>query len=369
MATLPNSTLLSVERKRARDRRAQRNLRHRKNDRIAKLESELSACREQMLSYQAHIRGLENMCTHLREQNLRLLERHPPKKLDGCSSQRADFQDTTLHLQPSHSMNLAHDIRYHFSGAVTYSISTRQAAKATRSFDSNGQSSADEAGRAFPSTTQSLPQDTTVLLWRHTPPQGCFVWDTLPTHSLWGEDKGVALESPELPSPLELLYGSSTNRLADVIHNNTRVWRSREPERLACGWVVYLLAKWMAAPSKPRFERLPEFLRPEPEQLRHPHPVCIDGIAIPQLRINLISKAHLYDLDLVLGMLSCCLKVRWPWGKNFLTRSGDAELCILPEFYNTFMSLEGWGLTEEFIKKYPELLEGLNSEDVCYKVV
>lgn len=124
----------------------------------------------------------------------------------------------------------------------------------------------------------------------------------------------------------------------------------------------------MAEPSECRFKRVPEFLRPMPEQLRHAYPACINTIVFPQLRVNLMSKHNLYHLNEVLGMLSCCIKVRWPWGKNFLTPSDDAGLHISREFYNTFMTLSGWGLTGEFISKYPRLLEQIDVETVRYRV-
>lgn len=81
-----------------------------------------------------------------------------------------------------------------------------------------------------------------------------------------------------------------------------------------------------------------------------------------------MSNHHPYDFNEVLGMLSCCIKVRWPWGKSFLTSSDDAGLHISAEFYNTFMRLSGWGLTREFINKYPKLLEQVDVETILYQV-
>ncbi|KAJ5815256.1 hypothetical protein N7474_007033 [Penicillium riverlandense] len=371
MTSLPSPTFLSLEKKRARDRRAQRNFRHRKNAHISMLESELSACREQMMSYQARIRDLESTCSQLGEQNVQLLKQHPQDGVVRCSWQ-TDVLYPNTHTNSSLSMNVElvqrppHDTSQS-SDTISRRLPTSRATKAL-SPSSCYQSATDETGHALPSVARRPSQDAIAPPWSLTPPQGRFMWDVLPTHSPWGGDLRMALESPDFPSPLELLYGSRTNKLANIIHDNTRLWRCREPERLAGGWLAYAFAKWMAEPSKPRFERLPEFLRPVPEQLRHAHPVCIDGVVFRQLRINLIYKPHLYDLDEVLGMLSCCLKVRWPWGKNFLTPSDGAELHILPEFYNTFMSLDGWGLTEEFIHEYPELLDQMDVQNVHYEV-
>lgn len=227
----------------------------------------------------------------------------------------------------------------------------------------------DEPGSLLPNVSRKPSQKSIALHWSLTPPHGPLMWDALPMYSPWGADLRMVQESPEFPTPLELLYGSQGNKLANFIHDNSRLWGCHDPERLACGWLNYALAKWITEPSECRFKRMPEFLRPVAEQLRHAHPACIDLVVFPQLRVNLVTKQHLYNLNEVLGMLSCCIKVRWPWGKCILTPGDDANLYISPEFYDTFMQLDGWGLTPEFISKHPELLDKIDIESVCYQVM
>src|SRR6201986_4874740 len=114
-------------------------------------------------------------------------------------------------------------------------------------------------------------------------------------------------ESPDVPSPLELLHGSKHNQLANAIHDRLRMRACREPERLAYGWLEYLIIKWYSEPTPTRFRRVPDFLKPRPEQLSHPHARCIDGIIWPKLRVNLILNQHKYDLEQFGGLISCCL--------------------------------------------------------------
>lgn len=369
MASLSNSTLLSLEKKRARDRRAQRKFRHRKDNYISVLESHLEACNEQIEYYLARIRDLEN--TSIPGQTAQPLEEHPHDEGSGRSYQ-TDLP--FVHCQPQfwHFTNLSlswypSNYIYNSSGDLSCQSSGLGNAE-TFAPSSTYQSATDNLGHSTSSISYTPSQYAIVPQWTLTPLQGLFMWDPLPMYSLFGGDLRMVKESPDFPSPLELLYGSRRNRLANFIHDNSRLWGCHDPERLAGGWLNYVLAKWIAEPSESRYKRIPEFLRPVAEQLRHPHHACIDIIVFPQLRSNLISQQHLYDLKEVLGLLSRCLKVRWPWGKNFLAPSDDAVPYMAPEFYNSFMSLSGWGLTGEFISKHPELLDKMDIESVYYQV-
>lgn len=67
------------------------------------------------------------------------------------------------------------------------------------------------------------------------------------------------------------------------------------------------------------------------------------------------------------GYASCCVKVRWPWGKDVLERDADDNLRVRSEFSDVFTQESGWGVTGEFIEKYPELLEGMDVEAVRFR--
>src|SRR6201986_4198935 len=130
-------------------------------------------------------------------------------------------------------------------------------------------------------------------------------------------------ESPDVPSPLELLHGSKHNQLAKAIHLLLRMRACREPERLAYGWLLYVYTKWSFEPTEARWARLPKFLHPLPEQIQYSHPSCLDSFIWPRLRVNFIKNQHRYDLERFGGFISCCMKVRWPWGANVLEADDD----------------------------------------------
>jgi hypothetical protein len=179
--------------------------------------------------------------------------------------------------------------------------------------------------------------------------------------------------SPEAPKPIEILYGSRHNFLANAISDCSRLWPVSEPERLAWGLVLYDLAKWTKAPSEESYARVAGFLRPVPEQLLHPHSYFIDLIPWPRLRTNLIKYQHLYDHAEVSSLIACCAKVRWPWRKAVLyPNDTTGELELAPDFYETFTRLDGWALSKEFfpcVQKYPGLLEGIDIDEITYQVM
>ncbi|RTE84365.1 hypothetical protein BHE90_000976 [Fusarium euwallaceae] len=149
----------------------------------------------------------------------------------------------------------------------------------------------------------------------------------------WSRRADLVKASPDVVSPLDLLFGSKHNSFATSIQRTLRQFHCRDPERLAIGWLLFM--------------RLLEYMRPVVEQLQVPHPSYLDMILWKRLRVNLLRTHQTLDLDKVLGLLSCCLKVRWPWGEDILEPGNDGELHIRPQFFEVFTQVEGWGLTSD----------------------
>lgn len=101
-------------------------------------------------------------------------------------------------------------------------------------------------------------------------------------------------------------------------------------------------------------------------QLHRSHPVALDMLVWPQMRVNLIRQWDRYDFAELMGFFSCCVKVRWPWGVDVLERDEDDNLRMKSEFMDVFFQESGWGLTTEFIEKYPEVFEGMDVEAVRF---
>jgi hypothetical protein len=185
----------------------------------------------------------------------------------------------------------------------------------------------------------------------------------IPATCPWLARSDLIVACPPEPSPLDLLYGTRRNFLADQIHRSIR-HSIRDPECLASGWLVYLFSKWRVSPNPATFERLPSFYRPLMTQIHKGHPSALDLMIWPRLRMNLVENWAKYDFVELIGYLSCCTKIRWEWGKDVLERDSDDNLQIRSEFFDVFTRESGWGLTSEFIEKYPKLMDGMDIEAV-----
>ncbi|KAH6880375.1 hypothetical protein B0T10DRAFT_565598 [Thelonectria olida] len=181
---------------------------------------------------------------------------------------------------------------------------------------------------------------------------------------------GLVHACPESPNPLELLYGSRNNFLAQLLNQSSQRWPLGDPERLAAGLLTYRFLLWASHPTRARFAQLCDFQKPGVEQLSQSHHLFIDFICWPRLRANMIKHADLYDPVDAVTLLTCCQKVRWPWRKPFLLPNDNGDWHICPEFYSTMTRLDGWGLTDEYIqylRQYPQLLEGIDVETLRYR--
>lgn len=218
------------------------------------------------------------------------------------------------------------------------------------------------------STTPSKPYPPSRRPWTDTPTHSAT--DVVVTECFkdWLQWPDLAQASPEQPQPVELLYGSKTNFLANVIHQSLRSWPCRDPERLAAGWLIYNQIKWMLRPNPDSYKRLLDFQVPVSEQLEHGHPYFVDFVHWPALRARMIQTRDLYDPQDVLGMYLCCVKLRWPWGQNFLEPEDDGTLKMRPDFFETFTRLGGWGITNDFLQRFPALAEGLDVSAINYRV-
>lgn len=184
----------------------------------------------------------------------------------------------------------------------------------------------------------------------------------------WLNFPHAVADAPDVPQPEDLLFGSCKNLLANGIHKALRIARVAEPERMAMGWVLYIFSRWRIIPTRENFARIPHFLRPTREQIRQPHPPRIDMVPWPSLRLALMNEHSDSQLDETLELLACCLKLRWPWGKEFLRMRDDGSRELVDEFLKMVMSLDGWGITREFAVAYPHLVEGLKLHIIEYNI-
>ncbi|PYH43706.1 bZIP transcription factor [Aspergillus saccharolyticus JOP 1030-1] len=376
-----NSRLSSAEKKRLRDRRAQQNSRSKKlqylghlEERIARLEKQLAHCRQHHTDegVQQQLEEMEG----LRKQNESLLARQRQLR---SLVQSWDLEAGTLSEAPSRPAYPPEAVNVESlrpslppPPPTTVSLSPVDPLEASR------------RTLPIPPLPPILPPLSPIAATINPANDSAAstkpLWERIPLNNNdpaapqlpWQAYPEQIRASPDSPaSPLDILYGSKTNVLADLIYRTMKRRPLRDPERLACGWLAYHLLKWVFSPSPSRFARLPTFMHPTPDQLNIPHFASIDLMIWPQIRSNLIRRWHIYEgqRDDLFGFLSCCLKVRWPWGESILERDEHDQLRIRRSFYETFMTVEGWGITPDVIRSYPSILTGVDLQSIVYEVL
>ncbi|KAB8209441.1 hypothetical protein BDV34DRAFT_25446 [Aspergillus parasiticus] len=368
----------SVEKKRLRDRRAQQNLRSKRSQQMAVLEKEVAHCREH--HDDQGIQRLLQVITGLRKQNEALRSRQEHLKLL-VNSWDASPAEISANMHGSSDQRSPGFIAFPRE-IMNNSNSSSNPIQSTRNNTPRDSLSPSSLLVSGDSSQQQAPYTQTLAREPRTADTN-IAWKQLPLHDdnflnpqtiscAWFECPERIALCPDSPSsPLDLLYGTNTNYLADMIYKATQRRPIRDPERLAVGWLCYHLARWFVSPSPATYANVPPFLRPVPDQLQISHPMVLDNIPWPQVRLNLIRHWDMFcDMrDDLFGLFSCCVKVRWPWGESILERNSDNELCIKEKFFETFMSETGWGLTPEFMQRYPQLLAGVDLGAITCELV
>ncbi|OAA36803.1 hypothetical protein BBO_08082 [Beauveria brongniartii RCEF 3172] len=174
-------------------------------------------------------------------------------------------------------------------------------------------------------------------------------------------DAGQEGLCPPRPKVIDILYGGSKNPLANIIVEGCSGEPLLAPERLAISWAVYQYCRWLIWPSEETFADLPRPMYPTAMQLTVEHQWCIDLVVWPQLRDSMIRNQSRLDMDAVIGLFMCSLRMRGSFNNtNFISRQNEGDLEINSEFYRRFTDPDNWGLLETFWTRYPDLVEGLD---------
>ncbi|KAG2419449.1 hypothetical protein HFD88_004245 [Aspergillus terreus] len=355
------SSMSSVEKKRLRDRRAQQALRDKKLRHVTRLEQQVAYCEQYHSGHKVdellrEVQALraENAVLRSRQERLKCLVRS--WDIDATDT---NWNDATADQEYATNLHTHEEI----IPACTVDPVTLEAVESSNYTDPFSR----PAGPAF----TPLP-----LLDNDTEP--CLSWSLLPLNDddfstpwsvscEWFARPELIAQSPDTPaSPLDLLYGSKINPLANMICTSLRRFSFREAERLALGWNNYHVAKWLVSPNPVTYSKISEFMKPVWGQVQMVHPMCLDLITWPKVRIYLIRRWQLYreHKDDIFRMLASCVRLRWPTEECILERNEDNELCLKPSFYETFMDEKCWALTSEFIKCYPEVVAGANMQSL-----
>ncbi|KAJ5562155.1 hypothetical protein N7461_000916 [Penicillium sp. DV-2018c] len=363
----------SAEKKRLRDRRSQQTLRDKKLRHVAELEEKVAHC-EQHHSDQG-VQRLLQVIQGLRKQNETLRCRQNSLKAL-VNSWDTEEEEPTAAADSSHDWSSLYkemsNREAQFSLQTDLNVPIPQHGQLGITSLLNDPLSAAATPPQIHSPSLEPVSSETTSSWSQIPSHDDDFTTGTAISCPWFAYLDQITPCPDAPgSPLDIIYGTKTNPLADMIHSALQRRPIRDPERLGLGWVIYHYSRWILKPSPDTFARLPVFLRPVRGQMTIRHPMILDILPWPRIRLNLIRRWHLYanERDDLFGLFACCVKIRWPWGEEILERDERNELGIKKEFYDTFMRLGGWGLTPEFIRRYPDLLEGIDVSKIVYELI
>ncbi|KAE8356863.1 hypothetical protein BDV28DRAFT_41766 [Aspergillus coremiiformis] len=377
-ATRHNASTTSSERKRLRDRRAQQNLRDKRENRIKALEERVAYCDKN--HGDELIRNCMITVDYVRRENEILLARQEHLRRLFYGWEKEGYGTTGLpHLtRPPTTQSFPASMVASYglgSDAMDATLTNAEAQVisswpvppmdpgsahlATPDLSSSPTRLSDN-----PSLIADLPALPCLLPARSrlpVPPQ-----ILLNNWTRWITLANNVINTPPLPSPLDLLHGSRRNWLADQVNRLLRIYTLREPDRLAYSWILYGFIKWRINPTPLARSYLPTFLQPLAEQVRQGQKNQIMFFVWPQIKLNLLEHWDTIDkVELYKDAASSC-KVRWPSSNSIWDWDRDDNILIKPEFFQTFMNPHGWGLASGFIDKYPQLMKGLDVEAVRF---
>ncbi|KAE8166060.1 hypothetical protein BDV40DRAFT_256739 [Aspergillus tamarii] len=395
-STRHNASATSSERKRLRDRRAQQNLREKRENRMRALEERVAYCEKNhgneliqscMLTVDSVRR--ENELLLARQEHLRRLFQSWDVQGNGATGARLTLSSTYMASNPlpvpttpicspgDETVLVGREI-HTLPGWSVNGIDSAQLGSATDGLTAPSMTSTWPVGSDSPASPSPMIEAFLMPDMHPTPgPDTCPLitskeYNLMTAHSRrwsgWLALSDTIANLPLLASPLELLHGSRRNWLADQVNRLLRRLSIREPDRFALSWIMYVFVRWRANPNPLAFANMPSFLQPVAWQVRHDqHPEMIFFLW-PQLRVNVLEHWDTIDiLELYRYAISAC-RVRWPSSQSIWDWDDDDNMFVKPEFFQTFMDRSGWGFTSIFLDKYPQLMKGLDVEHIRYDI-
>lgn len=428
MSSVRNTALLSSsEKKRLRDRRAQQTLREKRQNRMLELEARVAFCERnhsfataaessvcnqdisptgpsqggslekldvaKLLKTVENLR-LENSRLRARQESLRQLvgswnlddehrvteQSSHGQAIDGLHPRSLDCALSEV----AHTMSSSPAIDANSSPVTVDTMNNIESAQEMAFADATPRKSMSQYSASICDVFSILPSPHPIVHLPSPPATSATIppWCRVPRNTYetnntrvfplvaysWFAHPELITACPLKPSPLDLLYGTRRNYLANYIHDRIRKHALRDAEGLAFGYLMYNYSKWRVSLTPSTFALLAPFQHPTSTQLEQDHFSGIDMIIWPQMRLNMIQYAGEIDFMELFDFLACCMKVRWPWNKALLERDSDDNLQVREDFKQVFTREDGWGLTAEFIDRYPMLLAGMDVEALRFEI-
>lgn len=381
------------QRKRALDRRTQRDHRKRKQAYVLELEETVRALKASSSSderltaamdEQERLRRRNAQLTHRLDRIKSLLSEEEPEATGPCDS------------IPSDSKAGDHGRRSVTSQSI---LATPASAEDIRpSIRAPPENSLDMDVTAINDAQPAAIDWHTTVQWDHTDDGSCIdPWiDTAAANFI--HNLQVTLDPRELrPAHLESLEnvhnwlpthqdprGSVDRELFDILEEARRIsrpdsWPSGEPSlqqllslpssdlmarRLFCFfsaqgpapfhvlaalfWIQYLLFRWYVLGTLSSYLRIPDFLRPSLEEASTPHRICIDVIPCRSVRLSLLNSCTTFDAEQVGFDFFQSLPELWT-----LSNDKMGSMTPIDAIEKEASKPEFWRMGSSFLRKYP----------------
>jgi hypothetical protein len=137
---------------------------------------------------------------------------------------------------------------------------------------------------------------------------------------------------------------------------------ARLPEKVAVLVVMFHLTRWLICPDQARYENLPPWCRPTPEQLENSHVAWSDHVPWPHMRRQLALRGRDVKFEDFFVPFTTTLALNWALPDDCIllplpTATGAASVQINPAFEHHLRNLDNWSLGAEFQRSFPELVD------------
>ncbi|PIG87424.1 hypothetical protein AARAC_007444 [Aspergillus arachidicola] len=131
-------------------------------------------------------------------------------------------------------------------------------------------------------------------------------------------------------------------------------------DTIAIYLIMYRLLRWRVYPIPETFQDVPPWYRPSKLQRTQPHPICIDFLAWPGLRENLILNFDSLDKLSFSRLTTTAITVHWPGNRDAIVKDKEGDWALNPQFENHIYTYSNWKLKRGWADRFPHLVHLVN---------
>lgn len=134
------------------------------------------------------------------------------------------------------------------------------------------------------------------------------------------------------------------------------------PEKVSVLYIMFLVLRWLICPDRENYERLPDWIRPVPEQWERSHVAWCDYLPWPGMRKAITLRDTEVRFEDFFIPYTTTLSLSWGYGDDNVLIPGDegpSSFRMNPVFEAHLRILDNWTLGANFKQAFPDLLDGV----------